>query len=323
MVNYGEHNCLLNNNIKRVRVRMDKLRALEYFLRVSETSSFSQAAALLDVPASSVSRRIQDLEIQLGIALFHRSTRVVKLTELGTLYLEQVKPAVAALIFADELVGQHADTPSGILKITVAPDYGQFRLLPALTKMKKRYPEIICDVELTDEITNLAQNDVDIAIRATASLPERAVARKLADGRFVLVASPAYLNEHGTPRTVTDLQNHQAMLYRRPQGILYWQAKTADGWHELRLPPAFISNQGAALLDEAIAGRGLALIPRWGILTNLAEGSLIHIVLDDAEITASRNENAGVYLLYHKPKYGLKKIRAAVDFLYDELSEAE
>ena len=300
---------------------MDKLRALEYFLRVSETSSFSQAAEMLDVPASSVSRRIQDLENLLGISLFHRSTRVVKLTELGTLYLEQIRPAMAALTLADEVVGQHAETPSGVLKITVAPDYGQFRLLPALTRLRERYPKIICDVELTDEITSLTQNDVDIAIRATASLPDRAVARKLADGKFVMVASPYYLDLHGVPRTVADLQGHKALLFRRPQGLLYWQAKMADGWHELRLPPAFISNQGAALLDEAIAGRGLALIPKWGIMTNLADGSLVEIELDDAEVAASRNENAGIYLLYHRPKYSLTKIRTAVDFLLSELSE--
>jgi DNA-binding transcriptional LysR family regulator len=300
---------------------MDKLRALEYFVRVSETSSFSQAAEMLDVPASSVSRRIQDLENLLGISLFHRSTRVVKLTELGTLYLEQIRPAMAALTLADEVVGQHAETPSGVLKITVAQDYGQFRLLPALAKLREQYPEIVCDVELTDEIASLTQNDVDIAIRATASLPERSVARKLADGRFVMVASPSYLSQHGVPRTVADLQSHKAMLYRRPQGILYWQAKMVDGWHELRLPPAFISNQGASLLDEAVAGRGVALIPKWGIVTNLADGSLVQIDLEDAEVAASRNENAGIYLLYHRPKYSLKKIRTAVDFLLSELSE--
>ena len=207
---------------------MDKLRALEYFLRVSETSSFSQAAELLDVPASSVSRRIQDLEHLLGIALFYRSTRVVKLTELGTLYLEQVKPAMAALTLADEVVGQHAETPSGVLKITVAPDYGQFRLLPALAKLRKRYPDIVCDVELTDEITSLTQNNVDIAIRATATLPERAVARKLADGRFVMVASPSYLSRQGTPGTVAELQTHKAMLYRRSGAELSTRGNCLD-----------------------------------------------------------------------------------------------
>ena len=300
---------------------MDKLRALNYFLAVAETGSFSRAATLLDVPASSVSRRISDLEIELGVTLFRRTTRVVKLTELGTLYLEQIKPAIAALHLADDMVGQHSQTPSGILKITAAPDFGRFRLLPALAKLRRKYPDIVCDVLLTDEITNLAQSDVDIAIRATSSPPDRAVARKLVDGRFILVASPAYLQVHGTPKCLADLEHHRALLYRRPQGILYWQAKLADSWQELRPLPAFISNQGDALLDEVIAGRGLAVIPRWGILDKLADGSLVHIQLDDADVRASRHEDAAVYLLYHRPKYGLRKIRLAVDFLISELTE--
>ncbi len=300
---------------------MDRLRALRYFLETAETASFSRAAERLGVPASSVSRRIYDLEQELGVALFHRSTRVVRLTELGALYLEQIKPVIAALGIADELVGQQSSSPSGILKITAAPDYGRVRLLPALAKMATQYPEIVCDVQLTDDVYNLAQNDVDIAIRATATLPDRAVARRLADGRFILVAAPAYLKRNGRPKTLADLQQHKALLYRRPQGILYWQARSADGWQEIRLSPAYISNQGDALLDHAIAGHGLALIPRWGLSSYLADGSLVHVVLDDADISASRNENSGVFLLYHRPKYSVMKIRAAVDFLSSELTE--
>ncbi|MEI7932884.1 MAG: substrate binding domain-containing protein [Alphaproteobacteria bacterium] len=238
------------------------------------------------------------------------------------LYLDQVKPVIAALSMADDLVGQHSNSPSGLLKITAAPDFGRVRLLPALAKLREQFPEIVCDVQLTDEVYNLAQNDVDIAIRATAILPDRAVARRLADGRFILVASPAYLERNGHPNTLEDLLHHKALLYRRPQGILYWQAKSNDRWQELRLSPAFISNQGDALLDQAIAGHGLALIPMWALSSHLANGSLAHVVLSDADISASRNENSGVYLLYHRPKYSVRKIRAAVDFLSSELTEA-
>lgn len=300
---------------------MDKLRALRYFVVAAETTSFSRAAELLGVPASSVSRRIYDLESDLGVALFRRSTRVVKLTELGALYLEQIKPAIAALSLADDLVGQQSRTASGILKITAAPDYGRARLLPALAKLRQLYPEIVCDVQLTDEIYNLAQNDVDIAIRATANPPDRSVARRLADGRFIMVAAPAYLERFGRPTKLADLQRHKVLLYRRPQGILYWQARSSETWQEIRASPAYISNQGDALLDQAIAGHGLALIPRWGLSDHLADGSLVHVALDDADVSASRNENPGIYLLYHRPKYSLKKIKAAVDFLTSELSE--
>ncbi|MEO9468728.1 LysR family transcriptional regulator [Parasphingorhabdus sp.] len=300
---------------------MDKLRAVKFFIEVSRTENFSRAAKQLGVPASSISRRILDLENELGVTLFHRSTRVVKLTELGALYLEQIEPAIVALNLADEMIGQHSEAPAGLLKITAGPDYGRFRLMPALKKMKRRYPNIICDVELTDEIFNLAQSEVDIAIRATSSLPERSIARKLTDGRFILVASPGYLNRHGMPQTADDLQNHIALYYRLPNGILSWQAQMENGWRELSVPPGLICNQGDTLLDEALAGNGIAMFARWGIREELAKGDLIHIVLNDAKIAASRNENPGIYLLYHRPKYALSKIRVAVDFLLSELVE--
>lgn len=300
---------------------MDKLRALRYFLEVSETGNFSRAAKNLGVPASSISRRVVDLENDLGVTLFHRSTRVVKLTELGGLYLEQIKPAIAALNLADEIVGQHSVTPSGIIRITAAPDYGRFRLLPALAVMKTQYPDIVCDVELTDQISNLSQNDVDIAIRATSAPPDRSVASKLTDGQFILVAAPEYIERNGRPESVDDLSSHVALLYRRPNGILLWQAHMADGWRELDIPPALICNQGDTLLNEVLAGHGLALIPKWGIFDELAEGRLVHITLEDAEIAVSRSDNTGIYLLYHRPKYGLKKIRVVVDFLLSELTE--
>ena len=300
---------------------MDKLRALNYFVEVAKSGSFTKAAKIFDVPASSISRRIHDLESELGVVLFHRSTRVVKLTELGILYLEQITPAITALDLADEIVGQHSDIPSGVLRISAIPDYGRSRLLPALSKMKKLYPDIICDVELSDHISNLAQNEVDIAIRATASVSERAVAKKLTNGTFILVASPQYLAKYGTPKTAAALQNHRALLYRLPSGILYWQAKMADGWQELRLPPAFICNQGNTILAEALAGTGLALVPRWGVVDKLDNKELIHITLDDANVHAARTDSSGIYLLYHRPKYAVQKIRLAVDFLLAELSE--
>jgi DNA-binding transcriptional LysR family regulator len=95
----------------------------------------------------------------------------------------------------------------------------------------------------------------------------------------------------------------------------------AAGWQELRLPPAFICNQGNTILIEALAGTGLALVPRWGIVDKLDSKELIHITLDDADVHAARTDSSGIYLLYHRPKYAVQKIRLAVDFLLAELSE--
>lgn len=298
---------------------MDRLRAIRYFLKVAELGSFTAAAKVLGVPASSLSRRIQDLESELGTSLLHRTTRSVSLTELGTVYRDQVRPAVDQLQHADEMITERPASPSGLLRITSDPGYGTLLLMPALSKLKRTYPKLILDIELTDQVYNLANNEVDLAIRSTADLPERAIARKLADSDHRLVASPSYVAAYGRPTKLADLQEHKMMLYRGPQQLIKWQAETDAGWVEVPAAPVFICNVGRALVTEAVAGTGLGLFPAWGIQEELKEGRLVEISLEDARLSLSRSHSPGIYLLYNQPKYRLNKIKAAVDFLLGEL----
>lgn len=300
---------------------MDRLRAIKYFVEVSDKRSFTRAARSLGVPAASVSRRIQELEADLGVELIHRTTRVVNLTELGNLYLEQIRPSLAGLDYADELVNQDPDHIAGRLRITAIPDYGRHCLMPALANFRRLYPKIVLDIELTDQISNLANNDVDLAIRSTSALPDRAVARRLSTNQFIMVASIKYLERCGHPASLAELERHQAIIFRRPEGLLYWQADTADGWKELANPQAYISNQGEELVNEALAGTGIALLPEWGVSEHLESGSLTRVAIEDVSVSISRNPNSGIYLLYHRPKYGLKKVQIAAEFLISELSD--
>lgn len=298
---------------------MDRLRAIEYFIKVAELGSFTAAAKAIGVPASSISRRIQDLEAELGTTLLNRTTRSVSLTELGTVYLEQTRPAVKALDHAGDLINDRPNAPSGLLRITANPGYGRLRLMPAIHKLRATYPDLVIDVELTDQTYNLATHEVDIAVRAADTLPERAIARKLADSHTLLVASPAYLKRHGIPRTLADLSDHRSVIYRGPQRLVYWQARTKDGWRELLPTPAFICNVGRELVEEALSGTGLGLFFEWGIRDELANGDLVELPLEDAELSITRNPDAGIYLLYNQPKYRLNKIKTSVDFLVREL----
>jgi DNA-binding transcriptional LysR family regulator len=299
---------------------MDKIRALRYFLKVAETSSFTTTANAFSVPASSVSRRIRDLEAELKVELFHRSTRVVKLSALGQVYYEQIIEIVSALDNADDFVSQHSKVPSGVIRITAMPSYGTLVLQPVLEKLRKLYPEIILDIELTDKVSDISQNEVDIAIRASSVLPERAVARKLSDNRFLLIASPEYLEKNGVPTNTEELLNHRSLLYRGPNGILHWQARINDTWRELKTNPVYISNDGSALVKAALSGQGIALLPEWGIANELKSGSLCKLIMEDEDVSVTRVLHSGIYLLYLKPRYHILKIKAAVDFLVSELS---
>ena len=298
---------------------MDKIKALRYFIKVVETSSFTQAAKELSVPASSISRRIRDLEAELKVDLFHRSTRVVNLSDLGQIYYDQVKGIVTAIDDADDFVSQRSDSPSGVLRISAMPSYGSLILQPVLEKLKKHYPEIVLDIELTNQLSDITQNEVDIAIRGTSVLPDRVIAKKLTDNNFVLVASPKYLSKHGTPIRTSDLERHSSILYRGPNGILHWQAYINNIWCELVTKPVYISNDGIYLKRATIAGDGIALLPRWGICDELKSGNLIELEMSDGFVSVSRSLNSGVYLLYLKPRYHIAKIKAAVDFLVGEL----
>lgn len=299
---------------------MDKLRALQYLVKVADTLSFSRAAKAFGVPASSISRRITYLEADLGVQLLHRTTRTVRLTEVGALYLEQVRAGLSQLNNAEELVAQRSTTPSGTLRISAMPGYGRLLLLPALQDFGERYPQIVLDVHLSDTLVDLGRDQIDIAIRGGRQPQDRVVARKLDPNRFILAASPQYLATMGTPRTLDDLQGHRALMYRGPNAVIPWQGLDEEGWREIPVTPAFISNDGASLIAMACRHRGLVLLSEWGLKDFLQRGELVQVTLE-RPVSVSRGGEAGIYLLYLQTRYRIPKVRVAVEFLMDRLGD--
>lgn len=300
---------------------MDKLRALHYFAHLAESASFTQTAAAFNVPASSVSRRISDLEALLQQQLLERSTRQVKLTELGALYYQQILPALSSLDDADALLKQQQEHPSGLLSISAMPSYGERCLSPLLNEFSRRYPEIVLDLHFTDQLTNLSRDPIDIAIRGGTVPDQRIVAKKLASNHFILCASPAYLAKYGTPSCVQELNQHLSLRYRGPDKVLPWLVKQARGWQELHPQIRLISNHGSHLLNAAKNGEGIALLPEWGVQQLLDNGSLLRLDLDQ-DVRVAPAETNGIYLLYQRLKYQIPKVRVAVDFISERLSEA-
>jgi len=297
---------------------MDKLRALQYLVKVADTLSFSRAAKAFGVPASSISRRITDLEAGLGVELLHRTTRMVRLTEVGALYVEQVRAGMAQLDEAKELVGQRSGTPSGTLRISTMPSYGQMLLMPALQDFSRLYPDIVLDVHLSDMLVDLGRDQVDIAIRGGRQPQHRVVARRLDPNRFVLAASPQYLARMGTPRTLDDLAQHRGLMYRGPSAVIKWQGLDVDGWREIAIAPAFISNDGASLVALACQHAGMVLLSEWGLRDYLRRGELVEVRLEQP-VSVGRGGEAGIYLLYLQTRYRIPKVRVAVEFLLERL----
>lgn len=298
---------------------MDELRALRYFSKVVETGSFTKAASLFSVPPSSLSRRIADLEKKLGATLLKRSTRVVKVTEIGQIYYEQVREVIHQLDQSNETVRSYQAKPMGQLRISSMVGFGERILLNLLEEFSQLYPEIILDVSLSDELSTLERDDVDLAIRGGYAPNERIQAIRLMDNEFIPVASPGYLAEMGTPSRVLELRQHRGLYYRTPAGPSPWLCNIEGQWEDVSAPQVLVSNNGKWLADKAVNGLGIVMAPRWLLDPYLESGTLQELFFDH-RLRISQNKDLGVYLLYQKQRYLVPKIKAAVDFLVARVS---
>lgn len=293
---------------------MDQLRALRYFSKVAETGSFTKAASAFSVPPSSLSRRIADLEQSLGATLLKRSTRVVKLTEVGNTYYEQIQDILNQLEQSNEAVRSYQTKPTGQLRISSMVGFGERILLPLLDEFNELYPQLILDVSLSDELAAMGRDDVDIAIRGGYAPNERVLAIKLMDNEFIPVASPGYLAEMGTPQNVEELRQHRGLYYRTPNGPSPWLCNIDGQWHDVSAPAVAISNNGKWLAEKAINGQGIMMAPRWLLATYFERGELVELHFNPV-LHITQNTDLAVYLLYQKQRYLVPKIKAAVDFL--------
>jgi DNA-binding transcriptional LysR family regulator len=300
---------------------IDQLKALRYFSKVVETGSFTRAAEAFSVPPSSLSRRVADLEKSLGANLLKRSTRVVQVTEIGQLYFKQVQDILAQLEQSDETVRSYQAKPTGFLHISSMVSFGERLLLPLLEEFRTLYPEIILDVGLSDELSTLSRDDVDIAIRGGYAPNERVQAVRLMDNEFIPVASSAYLARMGTPKHAIELRQHKGLFFRTPNGPTPWLTQSDGQWQDVTAAPVVISNNGKWLGEQAIAGIGILMAPRWSLQTFLDSGELQELFIEPT-IKISQNPDLAIYLLYQKQQYLVPKVKVAVDFLVSRVSGA-
>ncbi len=293
---------------------MDQLRAIRYFSKVAETGSFTKAASSFAVPPSSLSRRVADLEKSLGATLLKRSTRVVKLTEVGRIYYSQMQDILHQLEQSNETVRSYQAKPMGQLRISSMVGFGERILMPLLGEFSERYPEIILDVSLSDELSSLGRDDIDIAIRGGYAPNERVLAIRLMDNEFIPVAAPGYLAEVGTPQNVMELRHHKGLYFRTPNGPSPWLCNIDGQWHDVSGPVVAVSNNGRWLAEKAIAGHGIMMAPRWALTSYVESGELQELFFDRV-LYITQNMDLAVYLLYQKQGYLVPKVKAAVDFL--------
>ncbi|MDB5362736.1 MAG: transcriptional regulator, LysR family [Rhodospirillales bacterium] len=256
---------------------MDYLAAIRLFVRAHELGSFSKAAADCGAKVSSVSRAVAALEADLGVALFNRSTRRLNPTEAGGDFYER---AVRILVEVEDARQQTAalnGRPQGLLKLNLPGAFGRRHVVPLLPGFLKAYPDIRIEATLTDATVNLIEAGADVAIRIGA-LPDSAlVAKKLAPHRRVLCASPAYLAGRAAPAHPPDIAGENCLGFALQPADRWFFERGAERV-EVAIKGTFKANDSEALLDVALAGLGVALLPTWLVGEVLRSGRLVPLL---------------------------------------------
>lgn len=297
---------------------MDYFASILSFLHAAEHGSFSRAADRLQVKTSTVSRHITELEKDLGIALFNRSTRGLVLTEGGRLFREQASVVMKSLDDAREITSSLNRSPRGVLRVSVPTAFGRRHIIPHLPSFMSRFPKIDVDIDLRDEVVNLVDAGLDLAVRIGALSDSDMMARQLTDHRRIACASPAYIAEHGAPETPSQLAKHQILRFAISTDDRWiFVRKTGEQPHEevpvsLNLKGRIRINDTDAMLELAILSQGVALLPTWACESALRDGRLIEL-LRGWEPRVQPAETA-VWVVYPRKKTVSSKVRAFIDF---------
>ncbi len=239
---------------------MLKMEGISAFAAVADTGSITEAARRLRLAKSVVSERLAELEKTLAAPLIHRTTRRLSLTEDGQAFLERARRILDEAAAAAGDLAERRGELVGPMRIAAPVTFGRMHLSPALMPFLAQHPAIELTLELDDRRVNAASDSFDAIIRHGAITDSRLIVWKLATSVRHLVASPAYIEKHGAPDSLDSLSSHRGLFYSN-RGVADWQFSTKDGARLVRATPALMANNGDLLLDAAIAGLGIALLP--------------------------------------------------------------
>jgi len=264
-------------------VMMETLANLESFIRSAEYGSFSEAARRLSLTPAAVSRNVAMLERNLGVRLFHRSTRKLSLTEAGETFRLAITDNLEGIQAAIAGIGGAGSAPTGTLKVSMALTFGTMHILPLLPGFLQRYPLIRPEWHFENRRVDLVTEGYDAAIGAGFDLGTGLVAHSLAPAHVIAVASPAYLESRTLPEDPTDLQQFQGIVQRslRTGRLQQWTMRNAAGEEQPgHLPVSFAVNDPAAMQEAALLGLGVTMLAVPDVLPALETGDLIHLLPD-------------------------------------------
>jgi DNA-binding transcriptional LysR family regulator len=294
-----------------------KTEDLDLLMAVARRGSFAAVAKERDMDPSSVSRTIADLETELGIRLFQRTTRKLSLTEGGDLYLAQIEPLIDELERARDVAASTAGSPRGLLRMTTSETFGHVRIVPLLKDFRARYPDLKLECLFTDANLDLVAERVDLAVRLGPTVEGNLVAAKLMDTHYRIVASPDYLREN--PLSVPqDLTRHRVLLFNIRAFRSRWIFRDAtDAEFEVPIDGDVTLSPAGSLRTAALHGMGPALLPNWLVDEDIARGTLVNC-FPTHRVTAT-TFNTGAWVVYSSRSYLPNKVRVMIDFLRERM----
>lgn len=291
----------------------DKLALIQAFVESALCLSFNEAAKILDLTPSSLSRRIKRLEESLGSQLFVRTTRRMSLTEAGQIYLPFAKQVLAHLEEGDNALASLNGYPSGVLRVNVPSAFGRICIAPAIPEFLKRFPKIQLDIQYTDTKIDLISQGVDVAVRIGKPHDSTLRQRNLATNQRFLVASPEYLKQSAKLTHPDDLIKHNCLHFSHLQGLNDWQLIPHQHPEEAPIKAplnvTLMANDAQSLYEAVIAGSGIALLADFLVHGALKSGKLVKVLpewgIADTQISA----------VYPDTAHLAPKTRAFIDYL--------
>jgi len=292
---------------------MDRIAAVNLFIRVVETSSFSKAAVDLGIAQPTATKAVARLEERLGARLLHRSTRGVSPTEVGALYYEKCKTIAREIDEADNLASLLQSSVAGKLRISTSVAFGRRVLVPRVLQYMRVHPGVTIDLTFDDRYVDLVEMGADLAIRMGRLADSSLGARFLGLNPWVLVGTPAYFAAHGAPLKPDDLLDHACLVYSSVQGHDQWSFTDAIG-HTSVVPVGgpLRSNNLSAVLAAAREDMGLAILP-WYVANESVRTGILEPVLTDYQLPAQE-----IHAVFPSPKFVPSKVRAVIDWLAGE-----
>nr|WP_297349960.1 LysR substrate-binding domain-containing protein [uncultured Glaciecola sp.] len=279
------------------------------FVYVAENESFTQAAIKMAISTAQVSRQISALEKRLNVKLFYRTTRKVSLTEEGRVFYQHCRGVLDGLEAGERAITNLQSKPQGKVKLSAPVTYGEQQILPLVNNFMQQYSDVEVTAFLSNQQVDLVEGGYDLAIRLGKLIDSSMMAKKLGKRTNYVCASPAYLDKHGIPHSLSELNSHSCLL-----GTLdYWHFRESDKEKNIRVTGKLRYNSGFGLVDAALKGLGIVQLPDYYVQEHLLSGELITL------LDTYREPDEGIWAIYPHNRHLSPKIRLLVDYLAEQL----